>query len=249
MHTNGSYLMLTHHPSLGFLFNAHPPPLYWGSYLMHTTPPFCIAGSVPPMSVVSKNNVAVTFYFAEVSSYIIICITLGVGLVNQTPPLFLELACPWCQHHHHFNHQHKSSASFKFPVPSCRPKGMQKTVLRPPKCCHLYSRHLEETANQASTPINFPIVIDLRREDNLSKMTGPICQVLLWAGFQVMRVKLQPPTTMEMNAYNPVLPPPSISQVLLLANPTKASLSPQSNPPLPPDNNISFLHSSNGNFE
>ena len=41
--------------------------------------------------------------------------------------------------------------------------------------------------------------------------------------FQVMRVKLLPPTTMELNAYNPILPPPSISQVMLLANPSKVS--------------------------
>lgn len=41
--------------------------------------------------------------------------------------------------------------------------------------------------------------------------------------FQVMRVKLQPPTTMELGAYNPIFPPPSISQVMLLANPSKVS--------------------------
>ena len=45
-----------------------------------------------------------------------------------------------------------------------------------------------------------------------------------------MRVKLQPPTKVEMAAYNPVQPPASISQVMLLANPSKVcsslSLSP-----------------------
>ena len=38
---------------------------------------------------------------------------------------------------------------------------------------------------------------------------------------QVMRVKLQPPTSMELGAFNPISPPPSISQIMLLANPTK----------------------------
>ena len=36
-----------------------------------------------------------------------------------------------------------------------------------------------------------------------------------------MRVKLQPPTKVEMAAYNPIQPPASISQVMLLANPSK----------------------------
>ena len=36
-----------------------------------------------------------------------------------------------------------------------------------------------------------------------------------------MRVKLQPPSKVEMAAYNPVQPPASISQVMLLANPSK----------------------------
>ena len=53
-----------------------------------------------------------------------------------------------------------------------------------------------------------------------------ITRILLWyfhPPTQVMRVKLQPPTTTDMASYNPVLPPPSISQVMLLANPSKVS--------------------------
>lgn len=38
-----------------------------------------------------------------------------------------------------------------------------------------------------------------------------------------MRVKLQPPTGTELASHNPILPPSSVSQVLLLANPTKVS--------------------------
>eukprot|EP00111_Clytia_hemisphaerica_P009425 TCONS_00027659-protein len=41
---------------------------------------------------------------------------------------------------------------------------------------------------------------------------------------KVMRVKLQPATSTQLNAYNPILPPPSISQVMLIANPSKESI-------------------------
>ena len=36
-----------------------------------------------------------------------------------------------------------------------------------------------------------------------------------------MKVKLQPPTGSDLLAYNPLSPPASISQIMLLANPTK----------------------------
>ena len=45
--------------------------------------------------------------------------------------------------------------------------------------------------------------------------------ISLYLYMQVMRVKLQPPTSVELSAYNPIMPPPSISQVMLLANPSK----------------------------
>ena len=38
-----------------------------------------------------------------------------------------------------------------------------------------------------------------------------------------MRVKLQPPTNTELVAFNPLTPPASVSQVILLANPSKVS--------------------------
>lgn len=38
---------------------------------------------------------------------------------------------------------------------------------------------------------------------------------------KAMRVKLQAATSTEMKAYNPIFPPPSISQVMLIANPSK----------------------------
>lgn len=41
---------------------------------------------------------------------------------------------------------------------------------------------------------------------------------------KVMRVKLQPPKGTELAPYNPILPPSSISQIMLLANPTKAKI-------------------------
>lgn len=46
-----------------------------------------------------------------------------------------------------------------------------------------------------------------------------LCMVLcLW---QSMRVKLQPPSGTEIAPFNPILPPASITQVMLLANPLK----------------------------
>ena len=36
-----------------------------------------------------------------------------------------------------------------------------------------------------------------------------------------MKVKLQPPSATELAPFNPILPPASITQILLLANPTK----------------------------
>lgn len=41
---------------------------------------------------------------------------------------------------------------------------------------------------------------------------------------QTMRVKLQPPSGTRLRAYNPLLPPAAISQLLLLANPEEVSL-------------------------
>ncbi len=36
-----------------------------------------------------------------------------------------------------------------------------------------------------------------------------------------MKVKLQPPSGTELAPFNPILPPASITQIMLLANPTK----------------------------
>lgn len=36
-----------------------------------------------------------------------------------------------------------------------------------------------------------------------------------------MKVKLQPPSGSELPAYNPILPPSAITQVMLIANPAK----------------------------
>eukprot|EP00063_Salmo_salar_P011341 XP_013986176.1 PREDICTED: ADP-ribosylation factor-binding protein GGA1-like [Salmo salar] len=38
---------------------------------------------------------------------------------------------------------------------------------------------------------------------------------------KVMKVKLQPPSGTDLPAFNPILPPAAITQVLLLANPHK----------------------------
>ena len=38
-----------------------------------------------------------------------------------------------------------------------------------------------------------------------------------------MRVKLQPPSATDLPAFNPILPPSAITQVMLIANPQKVS--------------------------
>lgn len=38
-----------------------------------------------------------------------------------------------------------------------------------------------------------------------------------------MKVKLQPPSATDLPAYNPILPPSAITQVMLLANPQNVS--------------------------
>lgn len=53
-----------------------------------------------------------------------------------------------------------------------------------------------------------------------SDVEHPLDKCLL----QTMFVKLQPASGTRLPAYNPLLPPPAISQVLLLANPQKVSL-------------------------
>lgn len=40
---------------------------------------------------------------------------------------------------------------------------------------------------------------------------------------QTMRVRLQPPSGSDLPAFNPLLPPAAITQVLLLANPHKVN--------------------------
>uniref|UniRef100_A0A3Q4AQF3 Uncharacterized protein n=1 Tax=Mola mola TaxID=94237 RepID=A0A3Q4AQF3_MOLML len=50
----------------------------------------------------------------------------------------------------------------------------------------------------------------------------PVHNVLLQAAVpKSMKVKLQPPSATELAPFNPILPPASITQILLLANPTK----------------------------
>lgn len=44
---------------------------------------------------------------------------------------------------------------------------------------------------------------------------------LLFILLQSMKVKLQPPSDTELAPFNPILPPASITQIMLLANPTK----------------------------
>ncbi|XP_072319929.1 ADP-ribosylation factor-binding protein GGA1-like isoform X2 [Eucyclogobius newberryi] len=56
----------------------------------------------------------------------------------------------------------------------------------------------------------------------LSSAPVPITNVRFQAAVpKIMKVKLQPPTATELPAFNPILPPAAITQILLLANPQK----------------------------
>ena len=39
-----------------------------------------------------------------------------------------------------------------------------------------------------------------------------------------MKVKLQPPSATDLPAYNPILPPAAITQIMLVANPKRVSI-------------------------
>jgi len=41
---------------------------------------------------------------------------------------------------------------------------------------------------------------------------------------KAMRVKLQPASSNQLSAFNPILPPSSISQIMLIANPSKENI-------------------------
>uniref|UniRef100_A0A3B3ZX55 Uncharacterized protein n=1 Tax=Periophthalmus magnuspinnatus TaxID=409849 RepID=A0A3B3ZX55_9GOBI len=56
----------------------------------------------------------------------------------------------------------------------------------------------------------------------LSSAPVPITNIRFQAAVpKIMKVKLQPPTATELPAFNPILPPAAITQILLLANPQK----------------------------
>lgn len=45
----------------------------------------------------------------------------------------------------------------------------------------------------------------------------------MFSNWQSMAVKLQPPSGTELPAFNPILPPAAVTQILLLANPNKVN--------------------------
>ncbi|KAM7393756.1 hypothetical protein PAMP_020605 [Pampus punctatissimus] len=56
----------------------------------------------------------------------------------------------------------------------------------------------------------------------LSSAPNPVTNIRFQAAVpKVMKVKLQPPSSTELPAFNPILPPATITQILLLANPHK----------------------------
>ena len=71
----------------------------------------------------------------------------------------------------------------------------------------------------------------VQKLDEVCKITSPEydlvrahqnrVKLLFMFFFQSMRVKLQPATSSNLPAYNPILPPSSITQIMLVANPRK----------------------------
>ncbi|XP_046569663.1 ADP-ribosylation factor-binding protein GGA1-like isoform X2 [Haliotis rubra] len=59
----------------------------------------------------------------------------------------------------------------------------------------------------------------------LSTNTSPIKKFVFQAAVpKVMKVKLQPPSASDLPAYNPILPPAAITQVMLIANPKREKI-------------------------
>ncbi|XP_060578282.1 ADP-ribosylation factor-binding protein GGA1-like isoform X5 [Ruditapes philippinarum] len=59
----------------------------------------------------------------------------------------------------------------------------------------------------------------------LSTNTSPVKAFIFQAAVpKVMKVKLQPPSATELPAFNPILPPSAITQVMLIANPQKEKI-------------------------
>nr|XP_022319091.1 ADP-ribosylation factor-binding protein GGA1-like isoform X3 [Crassostrea virginica] len=59
----------------------------------------------------------------------------------------------------------------------------------------------------------------------ISTNTNPVKNFVFQAAVpKVMKVKLQPPSATDLPAYNPILPPAAITQVMLLANPQKEKI-------------------------
>ncbi|XP_046362673.1 ADP-ribosylation factor-binding protein GGA1-like isoform X2 [Haliotis rufescens] len=84
--------------------------------------------------------------------------------------------------------------------------------------------------NSVKTVIHF--ATDKPRSDvlvmvlsTLSTNTSPIKKFVFQAAVpKVMKVKLQPPSASDLPAYNPILPPAAITQVMLIANPKREKI-------------------------
>ncbi len=79
-------------------------------------------------------------------------------------------------------------------------------------CCHAQSTSTEFTRYEHSPLVFF-----------MNELNMPLT-VSFKLLLQTMLVKLQPASGTHLPPYNPLLPPPAISQVLLLANPQAVSL-------------------------
>lgn len=59
----------------------------------------------------------------------------------------------------------------------------------------------------------------------ISTNTTPVKAFVFQAAVpKIMKVKLQPPSATELPAFNPILPPSAITQVMLIANPQKEKI-------------------------
>uniref|UniRef100_A0A8C9W2G2 Golgi associated, gamma adaptin ear containing, ARF binding protein 1 n=1 Tax=Scleropages formosus TaxID=113540 RepID=A0A8C9W2G2_SCLFO len=113
--------------------------------------------------------------------------------------------------------QHKSSTN---PIPSGAFAASLSMILLPVTVFDRHSlRVLFHFAHDSppSRPDVLVVVISM-----LSSAPVPVTNIRFQAAVpKVMKVKLQPPSGTELPAFNPILPPAAITQVLLLANPSK----------------------------
>lgn len=108
-----------------------------------------------------------------------------------------------------------SLANVNVPLESIKPSSMLPVTIFDKHSLRVLFHYARDSP--PSRPDVLVVIISM-----LSSAPVPITNIRLQSAVpKTMRVKLQPPSGTELPAFNPILPPAAITQVLLLANPNK----------------------------